>query len=212
MLKKGRQYLASIDWRVPLLAALVIISASTSFEYHRLLLEQHDQIEHTYQVMSALEQTLQLITDAETGPRGFILTGNETYLAPYVLAVAEVKKQLGQLRQLVRDSSTQLARLSILELALGDKVAELKYTIEIAEHEGTEKASKLVQNDVGRERMDRVRRLIAKMRNAEAELMIDRMDRAKRTEKTMLMVTVFLAMVSIAARWAIYLIGRRRTT
>ncbi|KXU85789.1 hypothetical protein CR51_38885 [Caballeronia megalochromosomata] len=188
------------------LTALVIVAAATSYGYHRILLAQRDWIEHTYQVMSTLETTLQLMTDAETGQRGYILTVNEAYLRPYLQAIQEVKAQPTKLRSLVRDSPAQLARVDALDLAFRDKLAELARTLSALREQGTAQARAMIQSDVGLERMDRIRMLIAQMRQSEAELLIERTDRATRTERAMLIVTISLAMLSIAARLGLYFV------
>jgi CHASE3 domain sensor protein len=58
----------------------------------------------------------------------------------------------------------------------------------------------MILSDVGLERMNRIRMLIAQMRQSETGLLIERTDRASRTERAMLVVTISLAMLSIAAR------------
>jgi CHASE3 domain sensor protein len=195
-----------IDWRVLPLIALIIAGASTSYGYHRILLAQRDWIEHTYQVMSALETTLQLITDAETGQRGYILTNNKTYLQPYRQAIVAIHAEAAKLPKLVQDSPIQLARANALETAINDKLSELSGTIELLEKQGIEQARASVLSDVGRERMDRIRVLIAQMRQAEGELLIARTDRATRTEHAMLAVTIGLSLLSIAARVGLSLV------
>ncbi|SAK87870.1 sensory box histidine kinase [Caballeronia pedi] len=201
----------SFDWRVVPLMALVIVAAATSYGYHRILLAQRDWIEHTYPVMSTLETTLQLVTDAETGQRGYILTVNETYLRPYLQAIGEVRAQPAKLRKLVHDSPAQLARVDALDLALTDKLAELARTLSVLREQGTAQARAMILSDVGLERMDRIRMLIAQMRQSETELLIERTDRASRTERAMLIVTISLAMVSIAARLGLGFVSGSRS-
>ncbi|WP_321801438.1 CHASE3 domain-containing protein [Caballeronia sp. J97] len=192
------------------LVALMMLAAATSFGYHRILLAQRDLIEHTYQVMAALETTLQLITDAETGQRGYILTRNPTYLKPYVQAIKAVKTQPMQLRQLVTDSPIQLARVDALEQALRQKLNELSSTLDVLDQQGAEAARKIVSSNVGREHMDRIRMLIAQMRQAETGLLIERSLRAARTERKMLVVTIALAVLSIFARVGLSFMAKRR--
>lgn len=60
--------MCAVDWRIVPVVALVVVATATSYGYHRLLLAQRDLIEHTYEVMSTLEASLQQVTDAETGP------------------------------------------------------------------------------------------------------------------------------------------------
>ena len=192
------RYRDQLDWRVAPLVALVIVGGGHVFGYHRILLAQRDSIEHTYQVMSALETTLQLTTDAETGQRGYILTHSKTYLKPYSQAIRDVRAQPATLRRLVHDSPAQLARVEALELALNDKLAELARTLNVVDEEGTDAAREMVLSNIGREHMDRIRMLIAQMRQAEIGA-ADRAHRTRRTEPSApcSSVTIGLAMVSI---------------
>lgn len=199
----------SFDWRVVPIAMLVIVTAATSYGYHRILLAQRSWIEHTYQVMSTLETTLQLMTDAETGQRGYILTGDRSYLAPYSKALEEVGAMPARLRQLVHDSPVQLARVASLEHALKDKLEELASTIDIRERDGAARARADVSSNVGRERMDALRAIIARMRDAEADLLLARSARAGQTERALLAVTIGLAIVSVVARIGLYRLSVR---
>jgi CHASE3 domain sensor protein len=210
--ERGRwRFREPFDWRVVPLTALVIVAAATSYGYHRILLAQRDWIEHTYRVMSTLETTLQLMTDAETGQRGYILTVNEAYLRPYLQAIKEVQAEPTKLRKLVHDSPAQLARVDALDLALQDKLAELARTLSVLKEQGTTQARDMILSDVGLERMDRIRMLIAQMRQSETELLIERTDRATRTERAMLVVTISLAMLSIAARLGLHFVRGNKT-
>jgi hypothetical protein len=64
----------------PVVIALML-SGIISFSYNRLLKEYRDDVDHTFQVMSAIDSALLNLQDAETGQRGFIITGDESYLA-----------------------------------------------------------------------------------------------------------------------------------
>jgi CHASE3 domain sensor protein len=68
------------------------------------------------------------------------------------------------------------------------------------DEQGIDQARASVLSDVGRERMDRIRVLIAQMRQSESALLIERTDRASLTEHAMLAVTIGLSLLSIAAR------------
>lgn len=206
-----QHYRKSIDWRVLPLVALTVVAAATSYGYHRILLAQRDWIEHTYQVMSALEMTLQLVTDAETGQRGYILTGDKTYLEPYSRAVKQVHVLPDRIRNLVTDSRVQLVRVDELEHVLNDKLEELARTLRIKEEKGSDLARENILRNDGRETMDKIRTLIAQMRQAEAELLVQRTNRASRTERMMLAVTIALTILSIAARIALYFLRERVT-
>lgn len=62
-----------------------------------------------------MEITLSVIKDAETGQRGYLLTGDKSYLEPYNQATAEIDRYIKQLQELTRDNANQQGRIAILK-------------------------------------------------------------------------------------------------
>lgn len=67
--------------------------------------------EHSYQVINIIKDLDLAINHAETGQRGFLLTGRDDYLAPYKDAVEHVGLLQGELQQLTADNAVQQKRL-----------------------------------------------------------------------------------------------------
>ena len=86
-------------------AAFALLATLPLFIYHQKsrLLESSRWVSHTYQVIAELESTQLALSDAETGQRGFIITGREEYLAPYKLAVSTTKDHIARLSELTID-------------------------------------------------------------------------------------------------------------
>ena len=99
-----------------------------------------------------------LLLDAETGQRGYMLTGDPSYLQPYTQAVAEVEASLNSLRALVVSNGRMTSEFSVLSRAISRKLAELELTIQLrqsgAEHEPWQTVMK---TGLGRQYMDAVR-------------------------------------------------------
>lgn len=99
-----------------------------------------------------------LLLDAETGQRGYLLTGDPSYLHPYTQAVAEVEASLNSLRAMVVSNGRMTAEFSLLSRAISRKLAELELTIQLrqsgAEHEPWQTVTK---TGLGRQYMDAVR-------------------------------------------------------
>ena len=66
-----------------LLAALILINAGLAYRNTRQLHEDASLVAHTHEVLDALGDLLSIIKDAETGERGFLITGVRRYLKPY---------------------------------------------------------------------------------------------------------------------------------
>src|SRR4051794_16989842 len=76
----------------------------------RTIDESDRWLDHTRQVVIELERALSTLKDAETGQRGFLLTGEEEYLEPYRAASARMDEALGRLAALTADNPSQQAR------------------------------------------------------------------------------------------------------
>src|SRR6266581_5956811 len=74
------------------------------------------RVTRTLQVLEQLESILSLVKDAETGQRGFLLTGEEPYLEPNVAAKAQLPEVLTKTRRLIADDPVEQQRLSALDL------------------------------------------------------------------------------------------------
>ncbi len=82
-----------------MVVALLIFNAATSYRNTIKLIENEHWVSHTHQVLTELEATLSTLKDAETGQRGYLLTGEERYLEPYNSAIARINQQVAGLQQ-----------------------------------------------------------------------------------------------------------------
>ena len=96
------------------LAAVLIGSAAVAWLNLRAFRADAALVSHTQDVLDSTLQTLNALVDAETGERGFLITGAEEFLEPYKLASARVKQQLSRLSSLTADNALQQARLNEL--------------------------------------------------------------------------------------------------
>lgn len=106
---------------------------------------------------ATLHKLLALMLDAETGLRGYLLSGDERYLAPYNSAVSEVNQTLDQLRQTDQAHPIDPAALVALSRHVSRKLAEMDLSLKLRK-QGKEDAWKYVMHtDVGKEHMDAIR-------------------------------------------------------
>jgi signal transduction histidine kinase len=128
-------------------------------------------VSHTRDVLDRASATLSALQDAETGQRGFVITGNPAYLAPYERAVVDLRSDTAALRSLTRDNPRQQARLDTLGAFIRAKGAELKVPIALRTTQGIGAAAAYVQNDRGKQAMDGIRATIANLRTEERSLL-----------------------------------------
>lgn len=115
------------------------------------------RIAATQETRATLHKLLALMLDAETGLRGYLLSGNEAYLAPYNSAVSEVNHTLDQLRQTDANHHLDTDTLISLSRHVSRKLAEMDLSLKLRK-QGKDDAWKFVlHTDVGKEHMDAIR-------------------------------------------------------
>src|SRR5919204_5153704 len=104
--------------------ALVVLAVNAWVSYHntRQLVETEEWVGHTHRVLAALDGVLIAMTDAETGQRGYLLTGEQDTLAPYEAATARIEEQLKQVQDLTADNPHQQERLAALRAKVGTRL------------------------------------------------------------------------------------------
>jgi signal transduction histidine kinase len=115
----------------------------------------------------ALADYLALIRDAEASQRGYLLTGDPQYLAPYRMAAPKLDNALNHLRESYGDDPAALARIRDLRTLTGKKVGEQEATLALYEAQGATRAIQLVRTDFGEQVMDDIRQISTALRNDE---------------------------------------------
>ena len=162
------------------LAVLLMVALNTvSFRSILTLLDDQYWVKHTFRVLEEIDHISSALKDAETGQRGYLLTGKNEYLAPYLTAVEKGVKQIRHVRELTIDIPEQQKRLEQLEPLVSEKFAELKETIDLRKTEGFDAALQVVLTDRGKQIMDDIRSLIQEIKDEEFRLMETRSTVAK---------------------------------
>jgi PAS domain S-box-containing protein len=156
---------------IALVLAVLVINALISYRATRRLIDNNQWVTHTHEVLTELEATLSTVKDAETGQRGYLITGEDAYLEPYQNALAEIDGHLLSLKQLTADNEVQQARLTGLEQLVADRLATLKAGIEMKKRGDTESARQYILSGVGKRQMDSLRQLVAEMEGEENDLL-----------------------------------------
>ena len=94
--------------------AILLVVGVVSYRNTRKLIRDSNAVAHSHDVQDELDNTLSTIVEAETGQRGFLLTGEDSYLAPYREAKAQVDAQLSELGHLVQNDPPQRVRFLAL--------------------------------------------------------------------------------------------------
>ncbi|BAZ02599.1 multi-sensor hybrid histidine kinase [Tolypothrix tenuis PCC 7101] len=174
-LKIGSKIGASFALGLAILSAIGYVSYRTT----QALITTSYWENHTYQVLGLLDEISSKVKDAETGQRGYIITGKEPYLEPYQAAIASLEQPLQKLRKLTADNPSQQSRLNILEPLVNERINVLKKVITARQNQGFEAAQKLVLVNEGKLLMDHIRSLTEEMKQYERELLTQRSIQAK---------------------------------
>jgi PAS domain S-box-containing protein len=178
------------------LAFLLLTGAATWWSARRNV-ETFRAADHTYRVLDKLEAILVDVLNMETGARGFVISGNESFLEPYQNGLAEVQKSLEAARQLTRDNPNQQRRLAILEPLIQDRVAYAKETIHLRRSGDTAGAYQHITSGQGKLAMDEIRKLIREMDKEETQLLHQRAARAEATAHTTIETVIFSGVLTL---------------
>lgn len=153
--------LLSLELKIlaPFLGALLIFAASAAL-YMRSAGELLDGVgEQTRlgRVRTEVHESLKALVDAETGQRGFLITGRPAYLEPYHSGVAEVERHLKALEHLLADVPGGQQRLRAIRELKQTRIRKLTDTIELRRAQGFDAARAAVLANQGKEDMDKLR-------------------------------------------------------
>jgi methyl-accepting chemotaxis protein len=163
-----------------ILVAIGLVAYRNTFK----LTDTAERVERSHLVLQNLESALSTMKDAETGQRGYIITGEDRYLDPFNGAQDVVREKLKTLRELTGDNVNEQHRLEILEPLINGpegKFAELQKVIDLRKDaaKGFDAALQEVLTDKGKKTMDEIRKVVGEMEAEENALLKARAEEAK---------------------------------
>lgn len=192
-----------------ILVVLLIIGTAilSAYNVHRLRADSR-LVAHTHEVISSLEAVIETVRDAESGQRGYIITGNRDLFRPYEEAPLLAEDHVKRIEELTRDNHDQQAEIPKLRQLIKARLGTLFANLKLREDEGFDAASESIATNRGKEQMDALRKHISAMQAAEESLLIDRSrqtaDMYVITLLSILLGTV-LGLLAIAAfGWTLY--------
>lgn len=177
---------------VPLVGVLMLVTAVVGALGTMSLYESESTVRQTADVYTSLERLLALVRDAETGQRGFVITGRETYLGPYNEAAPQIESRLNALAPALRSDPVQAARLQRLHQMLTAKLTELAKVIALRRTGGFDAARTVIENDTGKAFMDQARGLVAQMEAGVYQHLVAEQVRARRVRDMAIAATLAL--------------------
>lgn len=136
--------------------AMLLVVGTVGYVSISRLWNNTDELGVSYAVIDRLSELISVMKDAETGQRGYLLTGDDAYLEPYKVADSSIYNVVKQLRDLIANNPNQGRRLDQALRLIQSKMAELKQTIDLRRSQGFDAAVKLVATNRGKIIMDMI--------------------------------------------------------
>ncbi|MGE0212146.1 MAG: CHASE3 domain-containing protein [Parvibaculaceae bacterium] len=170
-------------------AVLFLVLGATAWLVERQR-DNNESVRHTLGVEASLSRVLSLIQDAETGQRGYLLTGEESYLEPYTEAIAPLRPELDALGKEIADNPDQVRALNMLRDVAEQRLALLAEGIARMRAGEADVGRVIIRSGKGKEAMTRIRDIVSRMRAEEDRLLGERLARADRTARALQVVSL----------------------
>jgi CheY-like chemotaxis protein/signal transduction histidine kinase/CHASE3 domain sensor protein len=128
------------------------------------------RVTRTHEAILSLQEVLSTIKDAETGQRGYVITGDDKYLAPYNNALTHIDEVFDRVDRATQDIGDIQSKISLIRKHTDAKLVELKETVELRRTKGFQPAYEMVITDRGKNEMDSIRSLISDLESKETEI------------------------------------------
>ncbi len=194
---------------IALIAILAGLTAYMAFNHVTALRDSRYWERHTFEVLDSVRDVFSLAQDAENGQRGYLLTGDETYLEPYLRAVERLPTEARQLRGLVANNPGQAGLVREIEQALTLRMAFLQQNISLVGQNNRAGAQALLQTGRGKVQMDRIRALTTELIANEKDLLVQRQKRADAEEQLSFLIGLAFAAIALGGlAWTVFGLGR----
>jgi signal transduction histidine kinase/DNA-binding response OmpR family regulator len=191
-------------------AVLVALSMAVTFRAGHVSIEAQRRMNNQLRVISELQELESTVKDAETGQRGYLLTGEESYLEPYTKSITELKTRLDALEELVSQDEIRKEDMDHVSALISEKMGELAVTIRLRKESGLPAAMERVRTNQGKEVMDEIRSNVNRMVETGRSSYDDAVRRADRTSYWRNIIYVGVAVVNLVfLAWAFRRISRQ---
>jgi diguanylate cyclase (GGDEF)-like protein len=151
---------------------LLIVLVAVAFRAERSTTQSLGLVQHSYQVKDALGLVYDDLVDAETGMRGYLLTGDQEFLAPYTDGTAALHNDYDRLAYLTKDNPDQVRQLTDLHLLSSERIRvleELRPFAPITKVRDPDGVTPILED--GRAIMDEIRAILNRMTSEETRLL-----------------------------------------
>jgi len=163
-------------------------------------------VRHTHEVLESLQNLLAAVQTVESNARGYLLTGDESFLEVYRVGKVRTEKEQAIVRDLTVDNAEQQRRLDALVVLAAQKFQLAEKVLSLRRTNGLEAATDAIQTESGRQIMDDFQKLISEMQDEELRLLrlreADSKRRLDQTKTVLILGTLLGMLVASAAGWS----------
>jgi CHASE3 domain sensor protein len=156
-------------------AGILVMLANAVIPYQTIAWTSNaaQSIDHSETIIDVANQALSTLKDAETGHRGFIITGKDEFLQPYEEGVQEIRPQFARLENLLADQPAARRRLDFLQQQVEGLIREMDRSLGVRRAKGLEPAAAIVAEGKGKALMDGIRVTLREITLAESNRLAD---------------------------------------
>src|ERR1700761_5207033 len=163
------------------LGVLPLLLASVAYRTSSQHVQSVQEALSTAAFIQQLDELLSTVQDAETGQRGYVLTGEDRYLTPYTQAKGAIAQRLAAVDAAARGRVLQ-AQLTTLHTAIDRKMNELQRTVDLRRNAGLAPALREIETNAGQQYMVEIRSVLAQLKRNQAQMYKREMELQKRRQ------------------------------
>jgi CheY-like chemotaxis protein/CHASE3 domain sensor protein len=184
---------------------ILIAVAFFSFRNSEKLIDTNQLVNHTHEVLNEFNQVLTATINAETGSRGFVITGNEAFLESYNIGRQSIGEHLDKIKQLTADNPAHQKNIEALQKQVDLRLKYFEDLITIRKTD-FEKARDIVSSGEGKSIQDEIRRIVANSIEIENTLLAERKKASEEDARNFNMIFIILMAVIAIVLISVYLI------
>jgi PAS domain S-box-containing protein len=186
--------------------ALLVVGAVS----YRSMVESRESdqwVRHTHEVLESVQDLLEAMHTVESNARGYLLTGDESFLDVYRAGIARTEKDQTVVRNLTADNAEQQRRLDALATLASRKFQLAEKVLVLRRTNGLEAATEAIQKGTGKQIMDDFQKIIGEMQDEELRLLVVREEDAKlrlaQTKIVLIVGTLLGLVITSVAGWSV---------
>ena len=196
---------------IGLVILLAFFCATSAIAYINIqaLRTNNQEIMQTHRVIVGIDGLMTTMLDAETGQRGYLLSGNPAYLLPYDRATKDLEKHLNELSELTKENPIQTAHLNQTRTHVATRMAELENALQARRDGGIAGAVDQLNSNRGKGEMDAIRALVNQMHLEEQRVRQGRIKQMEAAARTAIISGVFSGLFGAFLTVVVFLLIRR---